>query len=320
MASVPTEDDSDAKHPSSPSLPASSPSLPLATPVVPTPLPPPAFTTPEHDLSASLSSLTLTSSPPPSFSPASIRYDSYASESQLPFIQSLIDRELSEPYSVFTYRYFLNNWPHLCLLAMIPNPHPAPASASFHPADLCVGTIICKLSSHFPRSSSSSSSSSSSPPPLKRGYIAMLATAVPYRRHGVGVRLVELALERMRAEGADVVVLETEVVNGAALRLYEGMGFVRDARLRRYYLNGGDAFRLKLWTTTLEQRKEREAQKRAKEKDHVGKGKAEAGKGAEGEGIDGEGKESAAGGVDGVDGAPAEMHAEDAFDDEGDDD
>ena len=43
------------------------------------------------------------------------------------------------------------------------------------------------------------------------------------------------------------VVLETEITNQAALRLYENLGFVRDKRLFRYYLNGVDALRLKLW-------------------------------------------------------------------------
>jgi N-alpha-acetyltransferase 30 len=43
------------------------------------------------------------------------------------------------------------------------------------------------------------------------------------------------------------VVLETEVTNLAALRLYEKLGFMREERLMRYYLNGVDAFRLKLW-------------------------------------------------------------------------
>lgn len=43
------------------------------------------------------------------------------------------------------------------------------------------------------------------------------------------------------------VVLETEITNKAALRLYENLGFVRDKRLFRYYLNGVDALRLKLW-------------------------------------------------------------------------
>ena len=37
----------------------------------------------------------------------------------------------------------------------------------------------------------------------------------------------------------------------SALRsLYEGLGFVRDKRLHKYYLNGNDAFRLKVWFPT----------------------------------------------------------------------
>jgi hypothetical protein len=38
-----------------------------------------------------------------------------------------------------------------------------------------------------------------------------------------------------------------QVTNHGALGLYAKMGFVRDERLQRYYLNGGDAYRLKLW-------------------------------------------------------------------------
>lgn len=44
------------------------------------------------------------------------------------------------------------------------------------------------------------------------------------------------------------VVLETELSNKGALNLYYNLGFVRDKFLPMYYLNGGDAFRLKLWT------------------------------------------------------------------------
>lgn len=45
------------------------------------------------------------------------------------------------------------------------------------------------------------------------------------------------------------VVLETEITNKGALRLYEKLGFLRDKRLYKYYLNGVDAFRLKLILT-----------------------------------------------------------------------
>ena len=41
--------------------------------------------------------------------------------------------------------------------------------------------------------------------------------------------------------------LETEVTNKVALGLYEKLGFARDERLFKYYLNGVDAYRLKLW-------------------------------------------------------------------------
>lgn len=51
----------------------------------------------------------------------------------------------------------------------------------------------------------------------------------------------------MLEHNADEVVLETEITNIPALRLYENLGFVRDKRLFDYYLNGVDALRLKLW-------------------------------------------------------------------------
>jgi peptide alpha-N-acetyltransferase len=43
------------------------------------------------------------------------------------------------------------------------------------------------------------------------------------------------------------VVLETEVTNRAALSLYERLDFVRDKHLQSYYMNGVDAYRLKLF-------------------------------------------------------------------------
>ena len=35
--------------------------------------------------------------------------------------------------------------------------------------------------------------------------------------------------------------------NLGAIDLYEKLGFMKEEKLPRYYLNGGDAFRLKLW-------------------------------------------------------------------------
>lgn len=47
----------------------------------------------------------------------------------------------------------------------------------------------------------------------------------------------------MKEDGCDEVVLETEVTNKGSLALYERLGFIKDKRLCRYYLNGVDAFR-----------------------------------------------------------------------------
>jgi hypothetical protein len=49
--------------------------------------------------------------------PRGIAFYSYSSEEkQLPLMQRLIEADLSEPYSIFTYRYFLNFWPQLSFM------------------------------------------------------------------------------------------------------------------------------------------------------------------------------------------------------------
>ncbi|XP_022083104.1 uncharacterized protein LOC110975182 isoform X1 [Acanthaster planci] len=143
----------------------------------------------------------------------------YKSELQMPDIMRLITKDLSEPYSIYTYRYFIHNWPQLCFLAM-------------H-QDKCVGAIVCKLDIHKKMA--------------RRGYIAMLAVDENYRKLQIGSSLVKKAIRAMVRGECDEVVLETEITNKPALRLYENLGFLRDKRLFRYYLNGVDALRLKLW-------------------------------------------------------------------------
>ncbi|CAG9858066.1 unnamed protein product [Phyllotreta striolata] len=148
-----------------------------------------------------------------------IDFIQYESELQMPMIMKIIQKDLSEPYSIYTYRYFIHNWPKLCFLAMCEGE--------------CVGAIVCKLDLHRKI--------------IKRGYIAMLAVDENYRKLRIGSNLVQMAINEMLLGDADEVVLETEVTNKPALQLYEKLGFVRDKRLFRYYLNGVDALRLKLW-------------------------------------------------------------------------
>ena len=78
----------------------------------------------------------------------------------------------------------------------------------------------------------------------------MLAVEQAWRKRGIGSSLVQRAIDKMKAMGCDEVVLETEYTNKTALAFYERQGFVRSKRMTRYYLNNGDAFRLKLWLTS----------------------------------------------------------------------
>ncbi|KAJ3307677.1 N-alpha-acetyltransferase 30 [Blyttiomyces sp. JEL0837] len=75
----------------------------------------------------------------------------------------------------------------------------------------------------------------------------MLAVKNDYRKRGIGTSLVKMAIRAMKDDDADEVILETEDSNKGAQSLYENLGFLRDKRMARYYLNGSDAFRLKLW-------------------------------------------------------------------------
>ncbi|CAM8985135.1 unnamed protein product [Rhodiola kirilowii] len=136
----------------------------------------------------------------------------------LPLIMRLVDEELSEPYSIFTYRYFVYLWPQLSF-------------SGISQREMCLGTVVCKMGEHRD---------------TFRGYIAMLVVIKPYRGRGLATELVSKSIKVMMESGCEEVTLEAEVTNKGALALYGRLGFVRAKRLFCYYLNGVDAFRLKL--------------------------------------------------------------------------
>ena len=45
-----------------------------------------------------------------------IQYEHALEEQYLPTIRALISKDLSEPYSIYVYRYFLYQWAHLCYM------------------------------------------------------------------------------------------------------------------------------------------------------------------------------------------------------------
>ncbi|ODV81702.1 acyl-CoA N-acyltransferase [Suhomyces tanzawaensis NRRL Y-17324] len=132
-------------------------------------------------------------------------------------ISRLISGHLSEPYSIYVYWFFLNTWPQYCYTVKVDG--------------LIIGVIISKVEPHRNV--------------RVRGYIGMLVIDPQYRNRGIASHLVHLTIKNMvQWENVDEIMLETEVINKGALRLYESLGFLRTKRLYRYYLNTHDAYRL----------------------------------------------------------------------------
>lgn len=155
-----------------------------------------------------------------------LRYDQFhTNPCDFSAISRLIADHLSEPYSIYVYWYFLNTWPHYCWVV-----RDTQTPDSDGPI---VGVIISKVEPHRDV--------------RMRGYIGMLVIAPTFRGRGIASELVRRTIDAMvRQDAVDEVMLETEVINAGAIRLYESMGFMRTKRLYRYYLNTHDAFRLVL--------------------------------------------------------------------------
>ena len=154
-----------------------------------------------------------------------LTWRTFESEKDLAKIMEMMQRDLSEPYPIYTYRYFVHQWPELTLIAEWKGQ--------------TIGCVVSKLDDN-------KKAGLQGPIVRKRGYVAMLSVEPEYRRIGLGRALVKKSIDKMVEAGADEIMLETEITNTVALKLYESFGFIRDKRLISYYLNGVDAFKLKL--------------------------------------------------------------------------
>ena len=50
-----------------------------------------------------------------------VQYEPSKEEQYLPAIRQLISKDLSEPYSIYVYRYFLYQWGDLCYMVPVPS-------------------------------------------------------------------------------------------------------------------------------------------------------------------------------------------------------
>lgn len=70
---------------------------------------------------------------------------------------------------------------------------------------------------------------------VKKGHVISIAVMTHARRHKIGQKLMELALEEMRNHDASECFLEVRCSNDPAISMYEGLSFEKVKVLKRYY-------------------------------------------------------------------------------------
>jgi len=78
---------------------------------------------------------------------------------------------------------------------------------------------------------------------VDEAHVSTIATAPPWRGHGLGELLLLAMIEKGLGLGAHIVTLEVRISNIVAQNLYRKYGFIVVGRRKRYYRdNGEDAF------------------------------------------------------------------------------
>ncbi len=80
----------------------------------------------------------------------------------------------------------------------------------------------------------------------KRGHIISVAVLKEYRGQGIGRKMMEWVIEKLKQEGVDDVVLEVRLSNKVARNMYFKLGFEDAEILKSYYLDGEDAAFMRL--------------------------------------------------------------------------
>jgi len=77
-----------------------------------------------------------------------------------------------------------------------------------------------------------------------RGHVITLDVREDRRRRGIGMKLLTIGEEWLASQGARRVRLETAVKNPPAVAFWQRAGYEVVGRLRRYYLDRDDAYRM----------------------------------------------------------------------------
>lgn len=143
-----------------------------------------------------------------------IKFRPFRDDADLHAIRKMFAKQFSEPYQVWTYRYFAEQYPDLTFFA--------------EKDGAIVGCCMCMMQ---PEHKS-----------VHQGYIGMICVDDDIKRLGLGKHMAELAFDEFSKHNADVIVLETEDDNWRAIAFYEKLGFYKSRHFFRYYLNGKGAY------------------------------------------------------------------------------
>jgi ribosomal protein S18 acetylase RimI-like enzyme len=115
--------------------------------------------------------------------------------------------------------------------------------------DLAVGALACRLETV--RASEDVADTAV----IKRMYIMTLGCLFPYRRKGIGRKMLSYLIDHVKAEYASVssIYLNVQTDNEDAIEFYKANGFTQTATLPNYYkrLTPSDAYVLSLDMATV---------------------------------------------------------------------
>ena len=129
-------------------------------------------------------------------------------------------KTLPEHYSDYFYESLLAELPEAFLVAEVDCMH--------------AGYIMCKTEYGFSNFKKLGF--------VKKGHVVSVAVLPVFRKKGLGKALVEEAMNGVMLRKCDELYLEVRCSNTAAVRLYEGLGFIIRHRLRSYYRDGEGAY------------------------------------------------------------------------------
>ncbi|KAI5843866.1 putative L-A virus GAG protein N-acetyltransferase [Morchella snyderi] len=147
---------------------------------------------------------------------------STADPTKLDAIRALVIKtDPTLPSNMWLYRCTLDNWPQLCFMAM--------------DGEAIVGVVISTVQMHHNN--------------MLRGGIMLLLVEKDYRSCGLGTRLVAQAVESLINADADEISVVTRTTNTNAIKIYEGLGFIRTKLLPN--CGGGQSWRMMLLLGSL---------------------------------------------------------------------